>query len=95
MHRKRLRQIRGQGWVVKFIEVRVEVSPPLPHDQRPSFDPCPPSTINKNDGSIVGSFTPPAVTVGDSISTRRFKPAETLSLVDACSKTSQSVGVSV
>lgn len=45
-----------------------------------------PGTIDKNGGSLVASFNPQADETGGSISTRRLTPAETLLLIEACSK---------
>ena len=45
-----------------------------------------PGTIDKNGKPLVSSFNSQADEADDSILTRRLSPAETLSLVDACSK---------
>jgi len=45
-----------------------------------------PGTIDKNDDSLVSSLNPQADESKDSISTRRLTPAETLLLIEACSK---------
>ena len=62
-----------------------------PHPSSPTSD-APhltlrlPGTVNKNDDSLVASFNPQADGMDDSILTRRLTPAETLLLIDACSK---------
>ena len=43
-------------------------------------------TTNKNDDPLVASLNPSANESDDSISTRRLTPAETLLLIEACSK---------
>jgi len=45
-----------------------------------------PGTIDKNGNSLATPFNPQTGETGDSISTRRLTPAETLLLIEACSK---------
>ena len=45
-----------------------------------------PGTIDKNGDPLVPSLNPQADESGDSVSTRRLTPADTLFLIEACSK---------
>ena len=75
-----------KGGPFGLLRSKSKPQPPSPTTDAPHLTLRLPGTIDKHGDSLVASFNPQPDETDDSILTRRLTPAETLLLIDACSK---------